>query len=65
MTTKKTYRIVATEMNTIEAFVDAESKDDAIEKVGQSEWVVLNGPHDFQIESVGLCRSLLTCEIAE
>lgn len=52
MATKKTYRIRATETNTIETFVEAESEDDAMENIGQSEWVVLNGPHDFQIESV-------------
>ena len=56
MKTKKTYRIVATETNTIETFVDAESKDDAIENIGQYEWVVLNGPHDFQIESVEIAE---------
>lgn len=56
MTTKKTYRIVATETNTIETFVDAESKDDAIENIGQSEWAVLNEPHDFQIESVEIAE---------
>ncbi|MGA0425948.1 MAG: hypothetical protein ACO3OM_07440 [Alphaproteobacteria bacterium] len=56
MKTKKTYRIVATETNTIETFVDAESKDDAIENIGQSEWIVLNGPHDLQIESVEIAE---------
>ena len=55
MTSKKTYRIIATEMNTIETFVDAESKDDAIENIGQAEWVI-RLPHDFQIESVEIAE---------
>lgn len=56
MTSKKTYRIVATETNTIETFVEAENEDEAHENIGQCEWVVLNEPHDFQIESVEIAE---------